>query len=90
MERNGRGRHQYPAPRPLPCGSVALSLTKEKSRGKIYKCLFDLIKNISLLSDCDENHLILGPGLRRILTRQCQRERFPFVEEGPKIVRIHW
>ena len=35
MERNGRGRHQYPPPRP-PCGSVALSLTTEKSTGKIY------------------------------------------------------
>ena len=90
MERNGRGRHQYPAPRP-PCGSVALSLTwSEKSLKAKYMCLFDLIENISILSDCDENRLILGLGLSRFLTRQCQRERLPFVEEDPKIVRINW
>ena len=71
---------------------VALShcLWPQRSLQAKYMCLFDFMKNISILSDCDENHLILGPGLRRILTRQCQRERFPFVEEDPKIVRIHW
>ena len=86
MERNGRGRHQYPAPRP-PCGSVALSLTwPEKSLKAKYMCLFDHMKYIFILSDCEENHLILG----RFLTRQCQRQRSPFLEEDPKIVRIHW
>ena len=85
MERNGRGRHQYPAP-PPPCGFVALSLTTEESRGKIYVFLrpYEVYIYI-ILSDCEENQF-----WDVFLTGQCQRQKSPFLEEDPKIVRNHW
>ena len=88
MERNGRGRHQYPPPRP-PCGSVALSLTTEKSTGKIY-VFVRLYEEYIYIVGLRWKSPNFGTGPRPFFNLSMPKTKVSFVEEDPKIVRIHW
>ena len=68
---------------------IVFDLTREKSKGKIY-VFVRRYKEYIYIVRLRWKSPNFGSGPKPFLTRQCQRERPPFVEEDPKIVRIHW